>query len=207
MEADRLCEGLEEICQLRIEDVYQDEGVWIIDINENNQENKLKNLPSCRGIPLHRILTKDLKFPQYVKFLEGKGERRVFPELRKGVDNRFSKDVSDWFARYRTRYKIVPDKKRGKKDFHSFRHTFINNLKQQGISFEMINEVSGHKNKGEGPSRYGKRYNMPLLQKKVISKLNYDFDFSHLKKSKFVKDFDFAYSKIERKRFKAKYNL
>ncbi len=42
----------EEICQLHVEDIRQDEGVWFIDINDRPPR-KLKNATAVRRVPVH----------------------------------------------------------------------------------------------------------------------------------------------------------
>ena len=45
---------INEICQLYLDDISQDEdGTWGIDINENREDQRLKNKASRRCIPVH----------------------------------------------------------------------------------------------------------------------------------------------------------
>ena len=73
------------------------------------------------------------------------------------------------------------------KVFHSFRHTFTNNLKQNDVNDVMISELVGHSVSSITMSRYGKRYE-PKKLFEAIKKLKYDVDLSHLTRSLFVLD-------------------
>lgn len=90
-----------ELCQLYKSDVYKDpeSGIWVIDINDNAPDKKLKKRGHGRVVPIHPTLL-DLGFIKYVKSV---CEQRLFPELpltRDGYQDRFSK----WFNRtYRSR--------------------------------------------------------------------------------------------------------
>jgi len=120
---------LEELCQLHTEDIKQVDDIWVIDIN-NTGDKKTKTKSGIRLIPLHPFLTNEVYFPKYVESLRKKGETRVFPELPKRRDG-YGVKASRWFnERYKKKcgISIKPGEK---KDFHSFRHTFVDHLKQK----------------------------------------------------------------------------
>jgi integrase len=124
---------LEEICQLHLEDIRQDHGVWIFDINDKN-EKKLKNRSSERLVPIHPQLI-NLGLIKFAAGLREKGHSRLFPELKQQRDG-YGQIVSKWFGRYKTRCGIGAGK-----TFHSFRHTFITHLKHKQIDgAERVNE-------------------------------------------------------------------
>lgn len=173
---------LDEICQLHLKDIRFVDEVYVFDVNDDG-EKKLKNLSSKRVVPIHDFLLNDLMIVKYAEMLKQRGESRLFPELRRGRDG-YSHDVSKWFARYRTRYGIKPG--RGKKDFHSFRHTLADNLKQATVEPTLLSELLGHEVGSITLGRYGKRYNAKLLKEKIVDQLKFDVDLSHLKRSKFV---------------------
>jgi len=173
---------LDEICQLHLDDIRKEDGVYVFDVNDDG-ERKLKNLSSKRIVPIHDFLVDDLKIIQYVETLRKSGEIRLFPELKKRRDG-YGQEVSKWFARYRKRCGIVPE--RGKKDFHSFRHTLADNLKQAIVETSLLMELLGHSGGSITLDRYGKRYNAKLLKDKVVDQLNFGVDLEHLKGSRFV---------------------
>jgi integrase len=173
---------LNELCQLRLDDIKEVGGVWVIDVNEQGEGKKLKNKPSRRNVPLHPCLTDDLKFVQYVNSLKSQGEERLFPELPLLRDG-YAQTASKWFARYRQACGVADPRK----VYHSFRHTFMDVLKQNpSVDNTMLMEVAGHEVGSITLGRYGKRYAPKVLLEHVILKLDFGVDLSHLKKSRFV---------------------
>jgi integrase len=173
---------LEELAQLHLADLREEDGVLVIDIN-NEGEKSVKTKAALRKVLIHPFLLEDLPFVAYVDDLKKKGETRLFPELKKRRDG-YGQTVSKWFARYKQRCGIVEDGK--KKDFHSFRHTFVNALKQnREVEPVMISELVGHLVDSMTMGRYGKRYNLKALLE-AIGTLNYPVDLAHLKASRFV---------------------
>ena len=51
--------------------------------------------------------------------------------------------------------------------FHSFRHTFANELKQVDVSEHLIAQLIGHSNSSITMSRYGKEYEVDKLSEAV----------------------------------------
>ena len=170
---------LEELCQLYCEDLKEVQGVWVLDINEATPDKSIK-MGEKRLVPLHPFISKELNFPGFVM---GIGQGRVFPELKR-INNRYGHSVSRWFSKYRDRCGIEAEVK--SKVFHSFRHTFIDTLKQSLISDNLIAEIVGHSIKGETMGRYGKRFKPKVLYENAILKLDFGIDLSHLKNSKYV---------------------
>jgi integrase len=163
---------LEEICQLHLEDIRNENGVWVFDIN-NKDEKHLKNDQSVRLIPIHSHLI-HLGLLDHVQHLKDRGEKRLFPELLRIRDG-YGQKVSKWYQNYKKRFGFG----RGK-TFHSFRHTFITHLKHKQIDTYMLKELAGHDVEGETMGRYGKRF-PPEILKEAIEKLDYGIDFSGLK--------------------------
>ena len=76
----------DEIAQLHLDDIRQDgEGVWLIDVNDKGDK-KVKTKSARRLIPIHAFIVNELKLPEYIEVLKGEGEKRLFPELKKGRD-------------------------------------------------------------------------------------------------------------------------
>ncbi|EPF9727601.1 DUF6538 domain-containing protein [Vibrio fluvialis] len=57
---------LNELCQLYKKDIYKQEGVWVIQIDDRFEGQKLKNAASRRIIPIHNELIK-IGFIEFVK--------------------------------------------------------------------------------------------------------------------------------------------
>jgi len=176
---------LNEICQLHLEDIHEaDEGVYVFDVRERKGVTDTKTSSSERLVPLHNFLRVDLNLPDYVAKLRSEGQTRLFPELKKRRDG-YGQAASRWFSRYKEHCGIV-EGPGGKKDFHSFRHTVSNKLKQVSAEHFPTQELLGHSTGSITFGRYGKRYSPKLLKEQVVDRLVYDIDLSHLKKSRFV---------------------
>ena len=168
---------VEELCQLDCKDVRKEQGIWVIDINDNGPDKRTKT-GERRLVPLHQTLL-DLNFPGYVAGLPQKG--KVFPDLKR-VAHRYSHGITQWFRKFKTRAGIKAES--GDKGFHSFRHTVTDHLKQKDIGDKYIDEMTGHAIAGESMGRYGKRYKPGILLRKCVMHLDYGLDLEHLKGSK-----------------------
>ena len=175
---------IEEICQLHLEDLRKEDGVWVFDINAKTEDKRLKTPSSARVVPIHPFLLDELRLIQRVESLHDKGEQRLFPELERLRDG-YSQRVSKWFNdRYKKRCGIVKTEKM--KDFHSFRHTFINALKQnRKVDAYIISELVGHSVQSITMSRYGKRYE-PKRLLDAIKTVKFDVNLNHLARSCFA---------------------
>jgi integrase len=163
----------EEICQLRIEDIQQQAGIWVFDINDE-EPRQLKNASAVRIVPIHKELIR-IGFLKYVEVQRGAGQDRVFPNLGPGgADDRFGHGFTKWFTRYRRAVGIY---KEGK-DFHSFRHSATTFLGQGDVEDSIIDRLTGHTTPGE-TSRYNKESFVAQL-KKAIDSINIDVDLSAL---------------------------
>jgi len=177
---------LEEISSLRLKDFEQHGDIWCINVIEDTKENKtLKNKPSRRLIPLHPFLVNELGIIVKVKKLEKQRKRRLFPELIKNEEDRYSTPVTGWFSNSFKKRLGIPNGVG--KNFHSFRHNFTDNLKQQMVPLTIIDDLTGHKTLGESMGTYAEKHNAENGYNEGILKLDYNFlDLSHLKNSKYI---------------------
>jgi len=95
---------LQEICQLSLEDIYPQDKIWVIDINDKTPDKKVKNENSKRIIPLHQTLI-DLGILDYIRIIQGKGKNRLFHELNLQRDG-YTKNPSRFFNFYLKELKI-----------------------------------------------------------------------------------------------------
>jgi len=165
-----------EICSLYLDNVKEIKGNhrnkrWCFDILEepNRPDKKLKNQSSRRIVPIHDTLI-DLGFIDFIKLLKKDPERkRVFEELeyREGT---YIRSISRfWNNRYLPLLGIKTDKN----GFHSFRHSFIDTLKQLGVEPHFINELVGHSQGDISSDRYGNNYNPDILYNKCVKRVVY----------------------------------
>lgn len=165
---------LGEICGLHLEDIKQVDGVWCIDIN-GQQDKRLKTSSSKRIIPVHPYLVQK-GFLTLVDTLRVKGNIRLWPNLKRRETDGYCHAIGNWYGRF-ARKNVTDDPL---KTFHSFRHTFADTLKQNGVQEVIIAELMGHANGCITTGRYGKRYQATLLLED-LKKLEYGVDFSELK--------------------------
>ena len=88
---------LDEICQLKLEDVYKDGKYDVIRV-QILDDTKLKNIQSERIIPIHPILKK-LGFIDYCDYLKRKKKDRVFWELNKDRDG-YGRNIGRCFMKF-----------------------------------------------------------------------------------------------------------
>lgn len=163
-----------ELCQLYLDDIVQADGIDCLHIREGQPDQRLKKATTERLIPISSRL-KDMGFMVYVAQRRALGDSRLFPELSRHKRHGYSAIPSKWFARFRE----VLGFKGGesKKDFHSFRHTVADHLKQQGLPESLVGSLLGHTTGGITFSRYGKDFR-PKTLVDVVERLDFEV---HLK--------------------------
>lgn len=148
-----------EVAQLHLEDIRQEDGVWVFDINQKPGK-KLKTKAAARLIPIHPFLL-DLGLARYASELRVRGESRLFPELPPKRDGH-GQMVSRWFngninqPGYRRKCGVHPGPGEPKKDYHSFRHTFIDHLVKKRVPLTLLHKLDGHKFGSMTLDRYSK---------------------------------------------------
>ncbi len=154
---------LEELAQLRVDDVREDGGILYFDIHADDGDDgeapgrRLKSLAAVRRVPLHHVAL-DLGFRDHLAERRRKGDVMLWPQLKPGgMGRKYGFAFSKWFGRYREAVGIDGV------DFHSFRHASITALKRAKVHPDTINELDGHEIAGER-GRYGKAAELPELK-------------------------------------------
>ncbi|MBR0832014.1 site-specific integrase [Bradyrhizobium manausense] len=135
---------LGEIAQLLTADVRQLHGRWVFHITEEGSEEEAdlkstKTGGSQRVVPIHSKLIKR-GFLQYYAEVRARGERRLFPELKR--DSRgFFGAASKFFNSY---FKAIGVKVDKKLNFHSLRHSAADAFRRGGYRDEEFNVLLGH---------------------------------------------------------------
>ena len=168
---------LQETSQLYISDIYPLNKIWVIDINDNTKDKKLKTPNSKRIIPLHQTLI-DLGFLDYLHILEQNGKERLFHELTLGRDG-YTKNPSRFFNDYLRELGIKSATE--KYDFHSLRHNCNNELIQKDVGVEYRNDYLGWGQTGMSKSVYGKPFEPSILQKHCSNNISYPINWKNLK--------------------------
>lgn len=142
---------LEELCQLRVDDFIEQQGIQCIRIDDSREGQNLKNSSSRRILPVHPTLM-DLGLLEHVESARNTGVDRLFPELE-AVRGKLGHAPSKWFGRYKTKKGITDPRK----TFHSFRHTLIDDLRDAGVQDSLIKRIAGHEDGAVTFSIYGSR--------------------------------------------------
>jgi integrase len=172
-----------ELCQLYKADVYQDAESkrWVISINDNGPDKKLKKPSHKRIVPLHKQLI-NLGFPDFVASVT---TSRLFNELPEGRDG-YAQAFSKWFNRtYRGKKHCNVGQANGEnKNFHSFRHTVITQLhNQHHIDQATIARLVGQQPNDQSvtTSRYLKKRSIED-NSMIINKLSFPIDFTKIRR-------------------------
>lgn len=149
---------LNEICQLELDDIRQEEGVWIFDVNDSGSK-RLKTSSSARLIPIHHKLI-EAGILEYWEILMRQEEARFFPDLKEGVNDSLSAPFSKRFRRVLNTLGLT----RQGVCFHSLRHTFIDGLRKAGVERSIAMTLTGHQS-SDVHDHYGNGYGLETLQK------------------------------------------
>ncbi|WP_435652841.1 site-specific integrase [Pseudomonas putida] len=142
---------LEELCQLRVDDFIEQQGIPCIRIDDSHDGQSLKNASSRRVLPLHPSLVEQ-GLLQYAESVKNTGADRLFPELE-AVRGKLGHSASKWFGRYKAKQGTTDPRK----TFHSFRHTFIDDLRDAGVQDSLIKRMVGHEDSSVTFGIYGSR--------------------------------------------------
>jgi integrase len=165
---------LEEIAQLRPQDIREVAGIWCFDVNSDGGK-KLKTAGSARLVPIHPQLIE----AGLLAYRDANaGKHSLWPDLSRGADGFMSSPFSKWFGRFKRAAGIANPRL----TFHSFRHTFVDALKQAGEDELVIKELVGHANASITTGRYGKRLNPGRLFE-TVSRLRFQIGDVEIDKS------------------------
>ncbi|HEV7251658.1 MAG TPA: DUF6538 domain-containing protein [Mesorhizobium sp.] len=133
-----------EIAQLRVNDVREQHGHWIMHITTIDEAGKhskgVKTKGSVRVVPIHPELAK-LGFLAYRAEIAATGEKRLFPKATQNTRGQWVADFSRDFNRYLTTLGL----KEGRGlSLYSFRHGFMDALREAGFLDEQFRFLVGH---------------------------------------------------------------
>lgn len=121
---------LEEIAQLRLEDIQRVNGTWCFHICDHGEDQNLKTLSSYRRVPVHEVLIR-CGFLTFVEQQRKAGHERLFPSLKnKNANRTWSNALGKWWARYMDDIGMVHPGL----DYHSFRYSFKQQCLLCGVS-------------------------------------------------------------------------
>jgi len=160
-----------ELIQLDVDDIGKRDGIDYVSINVENGKS-VKTKSSVREVPVHHELVR-CGFLDYVEGRRKVEDKRLFPDLQRGRQNRAVERFSKWFKDYRRSLGITDSRK----PFHSFRHSFKQACRDAGITEEIHDALTGHSN-----GSVGRGYGGVSLKAKAeaINKVKYDVSLDHL---------------------------
>lgn len=143
---------LNEICQLRSENITKRNNIWCLLITDEGEEQRVKTKNSVRIVPVAKELLR-LGFVDFANTLSGE----LFPELpiRKG---RKSTNATKWAQYWRDKNGFGIGY-----DLHSLRHNFATELKRSGIKEAVATELVGHCKHSFTYSTYAHSYSLDVL--------------------------------------------
>ena len=136
---------LNEICQLDIADVQQEDGVWLLNVTDEGEDNnkRVKARASRRKVPVHSELLR----LGFIDFVTSRSHNsRLFPDYSFNQNGGYGRNLGRWF----NETTFLP--KLGLKApgivFHCLRHTMVTRLGQAGVAEPIIQCVVGHAREG-----------------------------------------------------------
>ena len=174
---------LSELSQLRISDIYQEQGVWVISIRATAAR-QLKTDSSERLVPLHSKLIEIgfLDFHQQrVALKNGDRQAALFDNVRVYGTLAASHVASRWFlgdGNGKGGYLALCGLAEDRLTFHGLRHTFINQFRRQKLDLTIAKALVGHADRST-TGGYGDVYPADVL-KTEIDKLDFGIDTTHI---------------------------
>ncbi|MHA2741819.1 tyrosine-type recombinase/integrase [Vibrio harveyi] len=153
-----------EACQLRVADIHIDSPIPIISFTDSGEQQHLKNFSSKRQVPIHKRLLES-GFLDYVKARQQQKQAQLFDFIPRGKDLDWSKDFRDIMGDVLT---ACGFKAGIRPTAYSFRHTFVDELKQANIEEHVVAQIVGHKNASMTYGHYGKQ----LPVEKLVDAVN-----------------------------------
>ncbi|MDD9156721.1 tyrosine-type recombinase/integrase [Aliivibrio sp. S4TY2] len=148
-----------EACQLRVADICNKEGIDCFLISEDGQDQHIKTASSLRYVPIHPLLI-EKGFLDYVANRKAARCIQLFNYKPDGKWQDWSKRYCQQFGRLQAAIGMPAN---ARLTAYSFRHTFIDELKQKEIEESLVAQIVSHTHQSMTFGRYGKKYPMQKL--------------------------------------------
>jgi hypothetical protein len=156
---------IEELAQLRSNDIERVEGTWVFSFREQYPDQKLKNRWSVRRVPVHRELAR-IGFVDYVLMRQQDAlNPMLFPSLANANKYRsWSSALSKSIGRYLDKIGLSDPRL----DYHSFRYVFRQQCANCGVGHQEAERLLGHWQEGDESAgvylkNQGLTYPLPAL--------------------------------------------
>ncbi|WP_133154108.1 site-specific integrase, partial [Vibrio kanaloae] len=157
-----------EACQLQITDIRQKNGIDYFSISVDEEGKYVKNANSIREVPIHHVLI-DKGFLDYVEKVRAMGRKQLFSYKPQNQFDDWSKSYCSKIGKYQT---AIGMKAGQRPTAYGFRHTFIDELKQQNVPEHVTAQIVGHANHSMTYGRYGKRLPIETLAE-IVNQIDY----------------------------------
>lgn len=163
---------LNELTQLRTDDVVQLDDIWALRITDAGEGQSLKTKASERLVPLHTALI-HAGLPGFAESVRKEGHDDLFWDIPVGRNGRRSEAAGKWFRKLLVRIGVKTRAERG--GLHRFRHSVVQKLRNQGHSDAEIALIVGHETRvapmtaGYGSSRAG----LLRQQRAILDSISY----------------------------------
>ena len=152
---------VEELCQLRVKDIGLLDDIHCLCVSP--EAGPLKTINAERVVPIHSELIRLGLLDYKNTVVIPDKTTRLWQNLKPNTYGKFSSAYTKRFGRFKRKVGVVDSQL----TFHSLRHTFVNELKQQGESEFVIAQLIGHSNSSITMGRYGKDYDVGVLSSAV----------------------------------------
>lgn len=131
---------LGEIVQLSVNDLKLDSEVPYFSISLAEGEGKhLKTSSSARRVPVHKMLI-EMGLLGHLEAVKKQKKARIFDDIKPGKDGYSSHNFSKWWGRFAHSIEVHTPST----TFHSFRHAFIDALREAEVPDSVSNSLVGH---------------------------------------------------------------
>lgn len=181
---------LSELCQLRLDDIREELGTWVISISRTGAR-QLKTADSERLVPLHKVLlaTGFLDFHQQRLIAAGNDlTAPLFENIRTYGDLSPGHIASRWFLgsdKDSKGYLGLCGLGDDALTFHGLRHTFINQFRRQKLDMLIGKALVGHADRST-TGGYGECYPADVL-KAEIDKIDFGTSIGHIHFSNYLR--------------------
>ncbi|MDD8058226.1 tyrosine-type recombinase/integrase [Shewanella metallivivens] len=151
-----------EACQLLLSDIKQVDGVDCISVDDSGAGQRIKNINAKRYVPIHSALLEQ----GFMAFVTQRKTQQIqlFDYKPVGINEDWSKNYCKQLAKLQNEIGMQANKR---PTAYGLRHTFIDEMKQLGISEHIVAQIVGHANPNITFSRYGKDVNVAALLKDI----------------------------------------
>ncbi len=168
---------LNEVCSLFLGDVYEDEdGVFVIDVNEDHATKSVKNQSSVRIVPVHPFVRDQLGFKSFVESQKSaRTDGMLFPDVSFVESKGYLSMVSNWFAKWKLGW-LTPEAQY--KHFHDLRYTFSQAAQNIAkMPDRHAQEITGHSIEGVSAVHLGYSGRLkPAVLLEELQKVKYGWE-------------------------------